>query len=124
MVTKTALEVPADPKWRHVVAATVLSAVRAARESGTQFDLGELGDLSLLLDRALDDIEGLAGVRRLLIEVEPDRGSALITVVGEGDEIEPPAWHDQSAGGSWTDPLTGSSLGWNPAAVTCSFRIS
>ncbi|MGZ8786325.1 MAG: hypothetical protein ACXW1Y_12290 [Acidimicrobiia bacterium] len=136
MTTKTALDVPADPKWRHVVAATVLAAVRASGaaagkdDSGNkdpgqsdwgQGELGRMGDLSLLLDRALDDIDSLAGVSRLTVEVESGEGSALVSVIGEGEDLEHPAW---DSGAPFVDPLTGSIFEWNQTAVKCSFRIA
>lgn len=123
LATKTALEVPADPKWRHVVAATVLCAVRGA----VQLDLGQLGDLSLLLDRALDDVNDLAGVTRLRIGVESDGGSVLVTVVGEGDAIELPTSHnprtDDGLGPRIVDPLTGLTFEWSRSKITGSFRF-
>jgi hypothetical protein len=115
-MTKTALVVPADPRFRHVIAATVLTAVRAFQ------DLGQMGDLSLLLDRALDQIDRLAGVTRLVVEVDPT--SASVTVIGEGEEIERPAWASQSPEASFLDPITGSSFEWNPTAIRCSLRIA
>lgn len=123
LATKTVLEVPADPKWRHVVAATVLAAVRAA----LQLDLGQLGDLSLLLDRALDDVSDLAGVTRLRIGVDSDGGSVLVTVVGEGGAIEPPTLPDprtdDGLGSRIVDPLTGLTIEWTQNTVTGSFRF-
>jgi hypothetical protein len=129
--TKTAVDVPADPKWRHVISATVLAAVRTDGELPATSDpmrsgwgrgeLGRMGDLSLLLDRALDDIGSLAGVTRLSVEVESDHLSALVTVVGEGEEIERPEW---DGGTSFRDPLTGSSFEWNQTAIKCSFRVA
>jgi hypothetical protein len=128
LATKTALEVPADSKWRHVVAATVLAAVRAGEgrrpaEIGPK-EIGEMGDLSLLLDRVLDDVDGWGGVTRLLIEVGSDPASATVTVIGQGDDIEAPSWPDQAAGPTFTDPLTGSRFEWSPDSITCSFRVS
>ena len=119
-MTKTALEVPADPRFRHVIAATVLTAVQAFRAERSE--LGQMGDLSLLLDRALDQIDSLAGVTRLVVEVDP--ASASVTVVGEGEEIERPPWTSQSLEESFLDPLTGSSFEWNPTAIKCSLRIA
>jgi hypothetical protein len=119
-MTKTALEVPADPRFRHVIAATVLTAVRVFEEP--RADLGQMGDLSLLLDRALDQIDRLAGVTRLVVEVDP--ASASVTVIGEGEEIERPAWASQSVEASFLDPITGSSFEWNPTAIQCSLRIA
>ncbi len=78
-----------------------------------------MGDLSLLLDRALDQIDNLAGVSRLVVEVESDSDSASVTVVGEGDEIESPAENQ----GSFVDPLTRSAFDWSPNAVRCSFQV-
>ena len=131
---------PADPKWRHVIAATVLATVRASgpaagkQESGNedpnkdpvqspweQGELGRLGDLSLLLDRALDNIDSMAGVSRLTVEVDSGEGSALVSVIGEGEDLERPAW-DSAA--PFVDPLTGSIFEWNQTAVKCSFRIA
>jgi hypothetical protein len=80
-----------------------------------------MGDLSLLLDRALDDIDGLAGVSRLRVEVESSSESVLVTVVGEGEDIEPPPW-DPSA--PFPDPLTGSTFEWSQTAVSCFFRVA
>jgi hypothetical protein len=131
LTTKTALDVPADSKWRHVIAATVLSAARASgsaagnEDSGksewSQGELGRLGDLSLLLDRALDDIDSLAGVSRLTVEVESGEGSALVSVIGEGEDLERPAW---GSAATFVDPLTGSTLEWNQTSVKCSFHIA
>ena len=124
MTLKTIVEVPADPRWRHVVAATVLSAVRAGRpDSDAGFNLGELGDVSVLVDRALDNVDHLAGVTRLLVEVESDQNSTLINVVGTGDEVEPPPWSGLSPEAAFTDPLTGATFVWSPRGITCSFRI-
>jgi hypothetical protein len=125
LATKTALEVPADPIWRHVIAATVLAAVQADRagtEAGSK-EIGQMGDLSILLDRVLDGFDGWAGVTRLLVEVGSDPGSATVTVVGQGDELEGPVWPDRESGPSFVDPLTGSRFEWSPNAVTCSFRV-
>jgi hypothetical protein len=80
-----------------------------------------MGDLSLLLDRALDGIDSLGGVSRLAIEVETGPESVLVTVVGEGADIEPPPW-DSSA--PFVDPLTGSTFEWSQTAVICSIRIA
>ncbi len=131
MTTKTALDVPADPTWRHVIAATVIAAVRAsgeplasevpARSEWGQGELGRMGDLSLLLHRALDDIDSLAGVSRLTVEVESGDGSAAVTVIGEGEDLERPPWDSDEP---FVDPLTGSVLEWNQTAVKCSFRIA
>ncbi|HUP15268.1 MAG TPA: hypothetical protein VM848_04375 [Acidimicrobiia bacterium] len=141
MTTKTAIDVPADSKWRHVIAAAVLAAVRASgaaagnadsgnADSGNkdpgqsqwgQGELGRLGDLSLLLDRALDDIDSLAGVSSLTVEVESGEGSALVSVIGEGEDLEHPAW---ASAEPFVDPLTGSTFEWNQTAVKCSFRIA
>jgi len=79
-----------------------------------------MGDLSLLLDRALDDIDSLAGVSRLTVEVDAGGDSAIVTIVGEGEDIEQPAWD----GGAFQDPLTGSLFEWNQTAVKCTFRIA
>jgi hypothetical protein len=127
LATKTALEVPADSKWRHVVAATVLAAVRAgqgrrAAEIGPE-EIGEMGDLSLVLDRVLDGVDGWMGVTRLLIEVGSDSASMTVTVIGQGDDIEAPSWPDQETGPTFTDPLTGSRFEWSPESVICSFRV-
>ena len=126
VATKTALEVPADPVWRHVIAATLLAAVRAAQPQGPPGEgpkeLSEMGDLSLLLDRALDDIDGLAGVTTLLVEVEYDSDSALVTVAGSGDEIEGLAIETPHPA-ALADLLTGSSFEWNQTAISCSFRV-
>jgi hypothetical protein len=131
LTTKTALDVPADPKWRHVIVATVLAAVRApgeplaravpARSEWSQGELGRMGDLSLLLHRALDDIDSLAGVSRLTVEVESGDGSASVSVIGEGEDLERPPWDSEAP---FVDPLTGSVLEWNQTAVKCSFRIA
>ena len=83
--------------------------------------MGRLGDLSLLLDRALDGIDTLAGVSRLTVTVESGEGSALVSVMGEGEDLEQPAW-DSAA--PFVDPLTGSIFEWNQTAVNCSFRIA
>ena len=83
-----------------------------------------MGDLSLLLDRILDGVDGWVGVTRLLIEVGSDPDSATVTVVGQGEEIEAPSWPDQATGPTFTDPLTGSRFEWSPDSVTCSFRVS
>lgn len=127
MATKTTLEVPADSKWRHVVAATVLAAVRAgqgrrAAAMGRK-EIGEMGDLSLLLDRVLDGVEGWVGVTRLLIEVGSEPASATVTVIGQGEEIDAPSWPDHEGASTFIDPLTGSRFEWSPEAVTCSFRV-
>ena len=74
-----------------------------------------------MLHRALDDIDGLAGVSRLIVEVDSDGGAALVSVVGEGEDIERPAWDGV---GSFEDPLTGALFEWNQTAVKCSFRIA
>ena len=131
MTTKTELDVPADPHWRHVIAATVLTAVRVSGEPSAsddvglrhwgQGELGRMGDLSLLLDRALDDIDSLAGVSRLTVEVESGNGSVSVTVRGEGEDIEVPPW---DSGVPFVDPLTGSIFEWNQTAVKCSFRVA
>ena len=130
VTTKTALEVPADPQWRHVVAVTVFSAVKALqfqlegsggpRES--REDLSRMGDLSLLLDRALDDLEGMAGVTSIIVEVEADQESALVTVAGAGagDELELAPLGNVA---SFLDPLAGSAFAWNQSAATRSFRV-
>jgi hypothetical protein len=126
LATKTALEVPADPKWRHVIAATVLAAVQADRRAGIEAgskEIGQMGDLSILLDRVLDGLDGWAGVTKLLVEVGSDAGVTTVTVVGRGDELEGPVWPDQESGRSFVDPLTGSRFEWSPTAVTCSFRV-
>lgn len=102
-----------------MIAATVLAAVRAAGGPPAKPDLGQMGDLSLLLDRALDQIDNLAGVSRLVVEVESDSHSASVTVVGEGDEIESPAENQAS----FVDPLTRSAFDWSPTAVRCSFQV-
>lgn len=121
-----------------MIAATALAAVQALRVGPTnadlvgksgqselvQSELGQMGDLSLLLDRALDQIDSLAGVTRLVVEVESNYTSASVKVVGEGEEIERPAWTSQSNGATYVDPLTGSFFDWNPTAITCSFRIA
>ena len=126
VANKTALEVPADPVWRHVIAATLLAAVRAGQPPGDSGagpkELSQMGDLSLLLDRALDDIAGLAGVTTLLIEVEHERDSALVTVAGSGDEIEWPAIQTPTPA-ALADFLTGSTFEWTQTAITCSFRV-
>lgn len=80
-----------------------------------------MGDLSLLLDRALDDVAGRAGVSRLSVVVEPDPESILVTVVGEGDDIE--GLPDDSTA-PFLDPLTGSTFEWSQTAVACSFRVA
>lgn len=127
MAINTSLEVPADPRWRHVVAATVLSAVRASRghrsgvETGAR-ELGQMGDLSLLLDRALDDIDELAGVRQLRVVVEADGEWAEVTVFGEGDDIEYPAWLNH-ADATPLHPVAGT-FDWHPSQVRCRFRVS
>ena len=79
-----------------------------------------MGDLSLLLDRALDDIDRLAGVSKLIVEVESVEGSALVSVIGEGEDLEQPAWAGTAP---FVDPLTGSLFEWSENAVKCSFRI-
>jgi hypothetical protein len=79
-----------------------------------------MGDLSLLLDRALDDIASLAGVSKLSVEVASVPESVLVTVVGEGEDIERPP-SDSSA--PFLDPLTGSTFEWSQTAVACSFRV-
>ena len=138
MATKTTLEVPADPKWRHVIAATVLAAAgvgqgRRAAEFGLN-GIGEMGDLSLLLDRALDSVDGWAGVTRLLIEVGTDHAAATVTVIGQGEDVEAPSWPEQEwpeqewpeqeRHPAFIDPLTGSRFLWSPTALTCSFRVT
>ena len=80
-----------------------------------------MGDLSLLLDQALDDIAGLPGVSTLSVGVEAGPESVLVTVVGEGEDIEPPP-SDIST--PFTHPLTGSILEWSETAVACSFRVA
>jgi hypothetical protein len=80
-----------------------------------------MGDLSLLLDRALDDIASRAGVSRLSVEVESVPESVLVTVVGEGEDIERLPG-DSSA--PFLDPLTGSMFEWSQTAVACSFRVA
>jgi len=80
-----------------------------------------MGDLSILLYRALDDIESLAGVSRLTVELESSEGSVLVSVIGEGEDLEHPAW-DSAA--PFVDPLTGSIFEWNQTAVKCSFRMA
>ena len=130
VTTKTALEVPADPQWRHVVAVTVFSAVKALQfqlersrgPGAAQEDLSRMGDLSLLLDRALDDLEGMAGVTSIRVEVEADQQSALVTVAGAGagDQIEPAP---SASVASLLDPLAGAAFAWNQSAVTRSFRV-
>jgi hypothetical protein len=80
-----------------------------------------MGDLSLLLDRALDDVASRAGVSRLSVVVEPDPESILVTVVGEGDDIE--GLPDDSTA-PFLDPLTGSTFEWSQTAVACSFRVA
>ena len=86
-----------------------------------QGELGRLGDLSLLLDRALDDIDSMAGVSRLTVEVESGEGSALVSVIGKGEDLERPAWNSAAP---YVDPLTGAIFEWNQTAVKCSFRIA
>ena len=83
--------------------------------------MGRMGDLSLLLDRALDDIDSLAGVSGLRVEVELSAESVLVTVVGEGEDIEPPPWNRSAP---FLDPLTGSTFEWSQTAVSCSFRVA
>ncbi len=80
-----------------------------------------MGDLSLLLDRAVDDIANLPGVSSLSVEVESGPGSVLVSVVGGGEDIE-----RLSAEGSapLTDPLTGSMFEWSQTEVVCSFRVA
>jgi hypothetical protein len=131
MTTKTALGVPADPKWRHVIAAAVLAAVRASsappaseNPGGGRWgegELGRMGDLSLLLDRALDDVASLPGVSRLNVEVESGPESVLVTVAGEGEGIERPLPDSAAA---FLDPLTESIFEWSQTAVACSFRVA
>lgn len=82
----------------------------------------------MLLDQALDQIEGLPGVTTLLIEVEPDGGSAQVTVAGSGGEVEPPI--DELAtdmpilgAAAFAGPLTSNSFAWDQSAISCSFRI-
>lgn len=131
VTTKTALDVPADPRWRHVIAATVLAAVRASSagpasdDSGKggwgQGELGTMGDVSLLLERALDDIANLPGVSSVRVDVESGPESVLVTVVGQGDDLERPPFHvsDPSA-----DPLIGSIFEWSQTDIGCSFRVA
>ncbi|HKY47199.1 MAG TPA: hypothetical protein VJQ79_04355 [Acidimicrobiia bacterium] len=131
MTTKTALDVPLDPRWRHVIAATVLAAVRAysAPPSGEnpgsggwgQGELGRMGDLSLLLDRAVDDIANLPGVTSLGVEVESGPQSVVVSVVGGGEDIERP--HSDSSA-PLTDPLTGSMFEWSQTEVVCSLKVA
>ena len=128
VTTKTALEVPADPQWRHVVAVTVFSAVKALqlqldRSGGTPQSRGELsqmGDLTLLLDRALDDLEAMAGVTSILVEVVAEHESALVTVSGAGDQVDAAPLGSFAA---FLDPLAGSAFAWNQTAATRSFRV-
>ena len=103
-----------------MIAATVLAAVRATGGPPAKPDLGQMGDLSLLLDRALDQIDSLAGVSRLVVEVESDRNSASVTVVGEGDDIERPSAANPT---TFVDPLTRSAFDWSPTSVRCSFQV-
>lgn len=131
LTTKTALDVPVDPKWRHVIAATVLAAVRASSVTPAgdnpdggrwgQGELGRMGDLSLLLDRAVEDVGNLPGVSSLSVEVESGPESVLVSVVGGGEDIEPPP---SSSSSPLTDPLTGSMFEWSQTAVVCSFRVA
>ena len=109
----------------------MLAAVQADRRAGIeagskeigQKEIGQMGDLSILLDRVLDGLDGWAGVTRLVVEVGSDAGVTTVTVVGQGDELERPVWPDQETGPSFVDPLTGSRFEWSPTAVTCSFRV-
>lgn len=80
-----------------------------------------MGDLSLLLDRALDDIDELAGVVRLRVLVEADSDSAAVTVFGEGDDIEYPSWLNYDEG----TPLHSvhGTFEWEPNRVRCQFRV-
>ena len=82
----------------------------------------------MLLDQALDQIESLPGVTTLLIEVEPDGGSAHVTVAGSGGEVEPP--NDGLAmempilgAAAFAGPLASNSFAWEQTAMSCSFRI-
>ena len=129
---KTALEVPADPRWRHVIAVTVLSAVRAIQSQlersrghvnqASKGELSQMGDISLLLDRALDDLEGMAGVTSIIVEVEAHDEAALVTLVGAGDEVES-ALAPAAGVASFMDPLAGSSFAWSQSTATRSFRV-
>lgn len=106
----------------------MLAAVRAgqgrrAAEMGRK-EIGEMGDLSLLLDRVLDGVDEWVGVTRLRIEVGSETTSATVTVIGQGEEIDAPSWPDQGGASILIDPLTGSRFEWSPEAVTCSFRVA
>jgi len=57
----------------------------------------------------------------MTVEVESAGGSALVSVIGEGEDLERPAW-DSAA--PFVDPLTGSTFEWNLTSVKCSFRIA
>jgi hypothetical protein len=80
-----------------------------------------MGDLSLLLDRALDDIASLPGVSSLSVELESGPESVLVSVVGQGDDVERPLSRGSAP---LADPLTGSSFEWSQSAVGCSFRVA
>lgn len=80
-----------------------------------------MGDLSLLLDRAVDDIANLPGVSSLSVEVESGPGSVLVSVVGGGEDIEQPP---SDGAALLTDPLTGSMFEWSRTEVVCSFRVA
>ena len=80
--------------------------------------MGRMGDLSLLLDRALDDIASLPGVSSMSVELEAGPDSVLVTVVGQGDDVERPPSHGSSL---FADPLTGSIFKWSQTDVSRSF---
>lgn len=114
-----------------MIAATVLAAVRtsSAPPSGEnpgsggwgQGELGRMGDLSLLLDRAVDDIANLPGVTSLGVKVESGPQSVVVSVVGGGENIEQP--HSDSSA-PVTDLLTGSMFEWSRTEVVCSFKVA